>query len=104
MLGTTRSIKGLLAYFLTPILLNIGGELTRESLIDLHPLISGNEASVVSNLVGGWHRHLALTMISEEYMAQTGYTFLPPHNPRNLQSTMGTAQEQEIGTERFRKN
>ena len=37
-------------------------------------------------------------------MAQTGYAFVPPHNPRNYPLTMGTAQEQALRTETFQQN
>ena len=80
MAGATSSVKGILVGFPTPILPNIGGDLTRERLIDIHQLISGN---VASNLRGGRHGHLALTMTAKEYMEQTGFAFLPPHNPGN---------------------
>ena len=66
---------------LTPILLKIGGDPTREALIELHQLISGNAASVASNIGGGRHGHLALTMTKEDYLAQTYYAFVPPYNP-----------------------
>ena len=38
---------------------------------------------MVSNLRGGGHRHLALTMTTDDYIEQTGFTFVPPHNPGN---------------------
>ena len=79
----TSSIKGVLVDFPTPILPNIGKELTREALIDLHQLISVNAESVASNLGGGRHRHLTLTMTYKVYMEQMGYAFVPPHNPVN---------------------
>ena len=60
--------------------------------------------SVASNLVGGRHGNLALTMTKEEYLSQTGYAFVPPHNPVNYPPTMGTAQEQALRTKRFRQN
>ena len=69
MTGTTSSIEGVLADSPTPILTKINREPKIEGLIDLHQLISGNTASVASNLGGGQHGHLALTMISEEYRA-----------------------------------
>ena len=50
MVGTTSSSEGVLADFPTPILPKIGGEPTKEALIKLHQLISGNVASVASNL------------------------------------------------------
>ena len=62
----TRSVEGVIADFLTPILPNIGGKLTREGLINLNRLISENEASVASNLRRGRHGHLTLTMTSAE--------------------------------------
>ena len=67
MARATTSAEGVLTDFLTPILPNIGGEPTREGLVKLHLLISGNAASVLSNLGGGWHGHLALTITSEDY-------------------------------------
>ena len=71
MAGEISSVKGVLADFLTPILPNIGVEPTREELIDLHCLVSGNLASLPSNLGGGRHGHLSLTITGEEYMAHT---------------------------------
>ena len=47
MLEATSSVKGVLEDFPTPILLKIRGKLTREGMIDLHRLVSGNAASVV---------------------------------------------------------
>ena len=70
--GTTSTVEGVLAYFLTQILPNIGGEQRRESLIELHPLISGNAAYVVMNLGGGRNGHLPVIVTEEDYMAQTG--------------------------------
>ena len=81
--GATSNVEGFLADFLTPILPKIDREPTREEMINLHILISGNAASVESNLGGGRHRHLALTMMSKEYRAHTGFAFLRPHNPGN---------------------
>ena len=101
MAGTTRSVEGILADFLTPILPNIGREPTIEVLIKLHRLISGNMVSVALNLVGGRRGNLMLTTTVEDYMAQTGYAFVPPQNPFNYPLTMGTAQDQALGTERF---
>ena len=102
--GAKRSNKVVLADFLTPILPKIFGEPTRELLINLHILISMSAACAASNLRGGWHRHLILTMSSEEYMEQTGYAFVLPHNPGDYPPTMGTAQNQALITESFRQN
>ena len=68
MTGAASRIEGVLADFLTPILPKIGIEPTREGLIKIHRFISGNTASVASNLGGGRHKHLALTMTAKEYM------------------------------------
>ena len=57
---------------------------------------------MVSNLKGGRHGHLALFMTAEDYMEQTGFAFLPPHNPVDYPRVMGSAQEQALGTENFR--
>ena len=62
------SVEGVLAYLPTPILPKIGGEPTRKLLIKIHLLISGNAVSVASNLGGGRHGHINLTMTSKEYM------------------------------------
>ena len=53
------------------------------------------------NLRGGLNGHLTLTMTAEDYMAQRVHAFVPPHNPGNYPPTMGTAQDQVLGTERF---
>ena len=91
MAGSMSSVEGVFSYFLTPILPNIGGETTREGLIDLHQLVSGNAASVVLNLVGGQHRHLALMMTVKDYMAQTGFSFVPPHKPGDYPQITGNS-------------
>ena len=52
---------------------------------------------MVSNLVGGQHGYLALNMTAREYMEQTDYAFVPPHNPGNHPPKMGTSQEQFLG-------
>ena len=66
-----------------PTLPNISGESTIEYIIEIHQLISGNVASVTSNLGGGWHGHLALTVTVEDYLVHMGYYFVLPHNPGN---------------------
>ena len=60
--------------------------------------------SVASNLGGGRHGHLTLTMMNEEYIEQTGFAFVTPHNPGNHPQSMGSAQEQVLVTEKFRQN
>ena len=52
-----------------------------------------------SNLRGGWHEHLALKITSEYYAAQTGLTFVPPHNLGDCPPTIVNAQYQAL----FRK-
>ena len=79
-------------------------EPTRKELIKIHRLISGNAASVPSNLGRGQHWHLVLAMTSVEYMEQTGLAFVPPHNPDDYSQSMGSAQKQSLGTEKFRQN
>ena len=48
----TNSVEGVLADFLTPIIIKIIREPTRESLIKLQRIIITNADSVVLNLVG----------------------------------------------------
>ena len=83
MAGSTSSSEGFLEDLLTPILPNIRVEPTREGIINLHRLVSGNVVSVVSTIEGGRHEHLTLTMTSVEYKTQKLFTFVPPHNPSN---------------------
>ena len=98
MVWTTSSVEGVLTDFPTPILPKIGGEPTREVLIDLHQFISGKLVYVASNPGEGRNGRLALTMISKEYMAQTVYVFVPPPNSGNYLPTMRTTQEQVLIT------
>ena len=37
-------------------------------------------------------------------MQQTGFAFVPPHNPGDYLQIMGSAQEQALGTEKFQQN
>ena len=104
MSGEKTSIKGFIADFLTPIITNIGGEPTREKLIKLHRSISGNIASVLSNLGGGRHKHLALKMTSEDYVAHTRFEFVPLHNLDYYPPTIGNARDQGRGSENLRQN
>ena len=104
MAGATSSVKGVFVDFLTPILPKIYGEPTIEGLIKIHILISGNTASVVSNHGGGQHGHLTMTMTAADYRAQTGFAFVPPHNPGDYPQSMGNAQEQALRTEKFGQN
>ena len=101
MSGSTRNVKGFLSDFLTTILSRIDREPKLEGLIDLNRLISGNTASVASNLRGGQHRHLAIKMTTEEYKEHTGFASVLPHNPCNNPQSMGSAIEQALGTEKF---
>ena len=102
--GAKTSVEGFLANFPSPILLKIDWELTIQRIIDLHRLISGNAASVSLNLKGGRHEHLALTTTHEDYASQTGFAFVPLHNPGDYPPTTGNAQYQALGTEKFRQN
>ena len=104
MAGATSIVDGFLTDFPTPILPKIGGEPTREGLIKIHQLMLGNVASVTSNLRGGGHRYLVLTMTSKEYIEHKGFAFVPPHNPgNNYSQIMRSAQEHALGTEKFRQ-
>ena len=101
--GAASSVKEVFADYPTPIFPNIDRETTREGFIQIHQLISGNLMSVLSNLGGGWHIHLALTMTSKEYAAQKVFAFVTPYNPGNYLPTMGNARDQVLRTEKFRK-
>ena len=43
-------------------------------------------------------------MTAKEYMEQTGFTFVPSHNPSNYPQSIGTAQEQALENEKFWQN
>ena len=45
-----------------------------------------------------------LMMTEEDYAEQTGFAFVLPHNPGDYPQSMGSAQEQALGTENFRQN
>ena len=60
--------------------------------------------SVLSNLGGGQNGYLPLTITIEDYAAQAGFAFMPPHNLGDCPSTMGNAQDQALRTEKFRQN
>ena len=87
-----------------PILPKIVVEPTREYFIGIYWLISGNAESVASNLGGGRHVHLALTVTAEEYLTHMSHAFIPPQNPVDYPPTMGAAQEQALITKRLRQN
>ena len=42
--------------------------------------------------------------MDEEYMEQRGFNFVPPQNPGDYPQSTGSAQEQALGTEKFRQN
>ena len=67
MAGTENSVKGVLADSPIPNPHKIIGEPMRESLINIHRLISGNLASVTLNLRGGQNGHLTLTIAAEDW-------------------------------------
>ena len=100
----TTSVEGVLTDLSTPILSKIGREFTREGLVKVHQLVSRNLMHVSLNLGGGRHGHLTLTMKSKDYAAQTGFEFVPQHNPGDYLLTLGNTQYQAHGTEKFRQN
>ena len=104
MAGATDSVEEILADFPTPILPKIDGELTREGLINLIQLVRGNSVSVDLNLRGGRHGHLGMKITAEDYREHTGFAFVPSHNPDDYPNSMGYAQEQAPGTEKFQQN
>ena len=57
-----------------------------------------------SNLGGGQHRHLGMTMTNEYYGAKMGFVFVPPHNPGDYRPNMVNSQDQAFGTETFQTN
>ena len=93
MVDITSSDGGFLKDFLIPILTKIGGDTTREALIKINWMISGNTAPLASNIGRGQNGHLTLTMTLGDYMEQTGYAFVPPQNLGNYPPKMGTSQE-----------
>ena len=66
MAGATDSVEGVIADSPMPILPKFVWEPTREAIIDIHRLISGNASPVASNLGGGRYSHLPLRMTMED--------------------------------------
>ena len=69
MTGTTSIIEGVLMDFPAPILPKTGGDRTRETLIEVHRLKSGNVVSMMLKIGGGRQICFELTMTTEDYMA-----------------------------------
>lgn len=67
--------------FPTPILPKIGGEPTREPILNIHRLLCQNASAIPTSLGGGNHGHLALTLNNAEYQFRTGNAFVAPVNP-----------------------
>ena len=81
MASPNMSVDGITADFPKPILTKNAGDPNREHLILLYKELAANAASVPSNLGGGNHGHLALMLSEPNYLAQTGNSFVLPHNP-----------------------
>ena len=78
-----------------PMITTIRGEPNYETIRDLQRKLSANAASVPSNLGGGQHGYLALTVKPEVYFNLTGNIFTPPTDPGpmpNIVPGMDTAQ------------
>eukprot|EP00957_Ditylum_brightwellii_P077497 5888759-Ditylum_brightwellii.AAC.1 len=54
---------------------------TWDSIKAIHLHLNGNAASVPSDLGGGQHGHLGLTIGGAEYQTLTGHPFAQPANP-----------------------
>ena len=59
---------------------------------------------MTSNLVGGRHGHFVLMITAEEYMEHSVFMFVLLHNIGDYSQSMGSAQEQALRTENFRRN
>ena len=104
MVGTTISVEGFLADFLTPIILKISIEPTRESLIELHCRICGNVASLVLNT---WRRPAWTPHAQHDHRRLHGIDKLrvcASAPSGDYLPIMGTAQEQVLGIKRFQQN
>ena len=90
MAGATSSVDGVLADFTTPTLPNIGGQPTKEALINLHRLVSGNAATVASNIRRGRYGHLALTIKRRGIHGTDGLRVCAAAQPRQLPTKNGS--------------
>eukprot|EP00957_Ditylum_brightwellii_P082019 6236891-Ditylum_brightwellii.AAC.1 len=67
---------------------------TRESIQTIHINLNANTASVPSDLGGGAHGHLGLTIGGAEYQTITGHAFARPapglwrHTTRDIRFTL----------------
>ena len=71
----------LLDNFQYPMITTIRGEPTYETIRDLQQKLLANTASVPTNMGGGQHGYLSLTLKPEVYFNLTGNIFTPPTNP-----------------------
>ena len=92
MAGSTISMKRVLVDLLTPIIPMIVRETTREVLINFHYILILNRASAASRLGGGQHRHLVLSISTEDYLTQTAQSLVPSHNTVIYPPTLETMQ------------
>ena len=64
-----------------PVIPKIKGALTRELIQEVEKMIQANAASFPSELGGGAHGYLGLTMDNTEYLAATRHNFVLHTNP-----------------------
>lgn len=70
---------------------------TFEIIADVHRKLKANAASVSSNLGGGTHGLLGLTILPATYQTVTGHAFVAPVNPGSLPNIAPTATQAQIG-------
>ena len=76
-----QSVDDIRSGFPHPTIPPIDGEPTYQSIKKLHDLLKSNAASVPTNLGGGLHGHLGLTLAPILYVAVTGVNFNRPAHP-----------------------
>ena len=78
MAATKESILDKFPFPVTP---KIIGEPNFESLREVQRKLSNNAGSIQTNLGGGQHGYLALTVRPDIYFGLTGQVFAPPNDP-----------------------
>ena len=75
------SVKSLIKSFPHPSIPSIQGQPTYESITDVTRLLNANAASVQTDLGGGAHGHLVLTVSAAILATLSNTPFVVPHNP-----------------------
>ena len=72
------TVDSIVESFPYPTIPPVQGRPTHQSIQAFEKLLKENAASVATELGGGMHRHMGLTMEDAVYTAVTGHNWVPP--------------------------